>query len=114
MDIITKNIYDDINELSSLSLQRQLWLNENNNTGLISSYVEVMCRLFDDNGVEGFIDVTASKIGMSNELISELNRLRILLKSYKEKGSDAEIINDPEWKKIVEQAKIVIEEWNKK
>lgn len=113
MDIITKNIYDDISELSNLSLQRKLWLNENNDTGLISSYVEVMCRLFDDNGVDRFIDVTASKIGMSSELISELNRLRDLLENYKEKETDEEIINDPEWKKIVEQANIVIKEWDR-
>lgn len=114
MDTIAKNIYNDISELSDLSLQRKLWLNESNDTGLVSSYVEVMCRLFDDSGIDDFIDVTASKIGMSNELISKLNRLRVLLKGYKEKDSDEEIINDPEWEKIAEQAKIVIEEWDRK
>jgi len=45
---ITGYIYDKIIELSDINLQRKLWLNENNDTGLISSYVEVMCSLFDD------------------------------------------------------------------
>jgi len=34
----------------------------------------------------------------------ELKKLRELLNSYVEKESDEEIINDPEWGKIVEQA----------
>ncbi len=113
MDIITKNIYNDIIELSDLGLQRKLWLNENNDTGLISSYVEVMCRLFDDNGFDEFIDNTASKIGISNSAIFELNKLRNLLNNYNEKDSDKEIIGDPVWGKVVEQAKTVIREWDK-
>jgi hypothetical protein len=47
--IIIKYIYDKIIELSDLDLQRKLWLNENNDTGLISSYDELMCSLFDDS-----------------------------------------------------------------
>lgn len=112
MDIIAKNIYKDITELSDLDLQRKLWLNQNNNTGQISSYVELMCRLFDDNGFDDFIEVTASTIGMSSELIFELNRLRVLLNNYKESKLDSEIINDPEWQMIVKQAKRVLLEWN--
>lgn len=114
MDIITQNIYNDIIELSDLSLQRKLWLNENNDTGLISSYVEVMCRLFDDSGLDDFIDNSSSKIGLANSVIFELNRLRELLNNYDEKESVEEIINDPEWKKIIKQAKVVIQEWNRK
>ena len=113
MDIISKNIYKDINELSDLSLQKKLWLNENNDTGLISSYDEVMCRLFDDNGVDDFIDVTASKIGMPDELISKLKKLRSMLNTYQQKETDKEIINDKEWKLIADQAKIILSEWAK-
>lgn len=113
MDKIIKNIYDDIIELSDLSLQKKLWLNESNDTGLISSYVEVMCRLFDDNDFDDFVGRTAVKIGLSVELISELNILSTLLKNYNEKESDAKIIMDPKWNQIVEQAKKVIKKWNK-
>lgn len=111
MDKIIENIYRTIVELASLSLQRKLWLNENNDTGLISSYSELMCSLFDDFSFDDFIDSEAAKIGLPNSLIFELNKLRDMLNSYVEKESDEEIINDTEWKKIVEQAKIVIEKW---
>ncbi len=111
-DIIIKYIYDKIIELSDLSLQRKLWLNENNDTGLISSYIEVMCSLFDDFQFDVFIDKTAFEIGLSEDVILELNNLRTLLNAYNEKESDEDIINDPEWKKVVEQAEIVIKKWN--
>lgn len=113
MDKIIESIYRMIIELSDLSLQRKLWLNENNDTGLISSYTELMCSLFDDFNFDDFIDNRASKIGLSNAAIFELNKLRELLNSYNEKDSDEEIINDPKWKKVVEQAKVVIQEWDK-
>jgi len=113
MDKIIEYIYRMLVELANLSLQRKLWLNENNDTGLISSYPELMSSLFDDFGFDDFVYSGAAKIGLPNSLILELQKLRELLNSYVEKESDEEIINDPEWKKIVEQAKIVIKEWDR-
>jgi hypothetical protein len=101
-----------IAELADLSLQRKLWLNENNDTGLISSYAELMSTLFDNYGFDDFVEKGATKIGLPNSLILELSKLRELLNSYDEKESDKEVISDPEWKKIVAQAKIVIKEWD--
>lgn len=113
MDKIIENIYRMVIELSDLNLQRKLWLNENNDTGLISSYIELMCSLFDDFSFDDFIDNRASKIGLSNSVIFELNKLRELLNNYTEKDLDEEIIDDPEWGNVVEQAKTVIREWDK-
>lgn len=106
-----ENIYRLINELSNLSLQRKLWLNENNDTGLISSYSELMCSLFDDYDIDSFLDYEAVELGLSKKLIYELEELRESLNRYHEKGSDEEIINDPEWKLIVDQAKKIIDRW---
>jgi len=113
MDKIVENVYRMIVELADLGLQRKLWLNENNETGLISSYTELLCSLFDDFNFDYFIDNSALKLGLSDSTIFELNKLRELLNGYIEKESDEEILNDPEWKKIVEQAKTVIHEWDK-
>lgn len=113
MDKIIENIYGMVVQLANLSLQRKLWLNENNDTGLISSFYELMSSLFDDFCFDDFVDNEAAKIGLSSSLIIELKKLRELLNSYVEKESDEEIINDPEWKIIVEQAKIVIKEWDR-
>lgn len=111
LDRITKNIYEDILELSDLRMQRKLWLNESNHTGLISSYVELMCRLFDDNQFDDFIDNQASNIGLSKNQIIELDKLRGYLKNYIEKNTDSEIIDDPNWKKVVDQANFVTTIW---
>lgn len=108
-----ENIYNDIIELSDVALQRKMWLNDNNETGQISSYTEVMCRLFDDNNFDDFIDNKAYKMGLSGSTIYELNKLRGLLNNYNEEDSDEKIITDPEWKKVVEQAKVAIKEWDK-
>lgn len=113
MDNIIENIYRIIVELADLRLQRKLWLNENHETGLISSYTELMCSLFDDFGFDEFVDNKASKIGLSNSIIFELNKLRQLLNNYNEKESDEEIINDSEWRQVVKQAKVVIRKWDK-
>jgi len=113
MDKIIEHIYRMIVELADLNLQRKLWLNENNDTELISSYAELMSSLFDDFGFDDFVDSGAKKIGLPNSLILEMSKLRELLNSYIEKESDEEIVNDLEWKKIIEQAKIIIQEWDK-
>lgn len=106
-------IYKKIIELSDLRIQRKLWLNENNDSGLISSYVELMCSLFDDFNFDDFVDKTPYEIKLSSTTISALKKLRELLNSYQEKESDEEIINDPAWQKVVEQAQITIEEWDR-
>lgn len=108
---VVKNIYNKIVELSDADLQTKLWLNMNNDTGLISSYAEVMSTLFDDFSFDDFVDNTASKMGLSRSVVLELLKLRDLLNGYNEKESDEEIINDIEWEKVVEQAKKVIEKW---
>jgi hypothetical protein len=112
--IVIENIYNKILEASDLDRQRKLWLNENNDTGWISSYTELMCGLFDDNDFDSFIDKTAAEAGFPSKTIIELDKLRTLLNNYQEGDkTDAEIINDPEWKKISDQAKVVLAEWNR-
>ncbi len=114
MKIIIENIYNDLLEISDLSLQEKLWLNRNNSTGRISSYTELVCRLFDDNNIDNFIKISASENGFSAKIVSELNLLRNKLNEYEGRGTDEEIINDPKWKEISEQASKVIEEWDTK
>lgn len=113
MKYLEKEIYDAIYEISDLNLQKKLWLNQNNDTGLISSYTEAMCSLFDDFHFDEFVDDASSVKKFDFSTIYELNKLRDLLKKYDEKKSQEEIINDPEWRKVVDQAKVVIDKWNK-
>ncbi len=108
MDSNLINIFNKITEISCVDLQRKLWLNENNTTGLVSSYAEVMNTLFDDFGFDNFIDCVAPELGMPDSTLIALNKLRESLNRYVEKGSDREIIDDPEWKEITRQAQDVL------
>lgn len=107
------NIYERLIELSDLNIQQKLWLNINNSTGYISSYDELMCSLFDDLNFDNFIDELATNLGFSQKIIAELNVLRGLLKNYENINSDKLILEDPKWRKIIEQGKLVIKLWPK-
>lgn len=107
-----KNIYRCIKELSDLNLQKKLWLNENNDTGLISSYSELLSSLYDDFDFDDFVDIDAEKVGLSDKVILEMKKLRILLDNYVEKENDEDIIRDINWHKVTKQAEKVIKIWN--
>jgi hypothetical protein len=107
------NIYEDLIELSDLNLQKKLWLNEGNDTGLSSSYAELMNRLFDDDNFDLFIDKGARGLGIAPTLILELNQLRSLLNSYEEgTKTDYEILIDPQWSLISNHASLAVKIWN--
>ena len=105
------NIRGRLTELSDLAIQRKLWLNESNDTGRISSFNELMCSLFDDFHFDEFVDTYAVKNRFPGNLVTHLRSLRDALNQYKEKDTDAAIINDPEWIKITGQAKDVLKLW---
>lgn len=108
-----ENIYKKLIELSDIELQRKLWLNEHNDTGEISSYVELMNSLFDDYSFDSFVEMNASKAGMSRTVVAELEKLRSILNNYKEMETDEGILNDAGWLEIVNQAKGVIDKWDR-
>jgi len=103
-------IKDRLLELSNIEEQRMLWLNINNNTGLISSYSELFNTLYPELDIE-------IKEAESNELKEGLSQLKIILDEYKEpdgydirKGYDSIILNDPNWQKIVAFTKKMVED----
>jgi GDP-D-mannose dehydratase len=108
---ILKEIHSCIIEISDLQLQRKIWLNENNDTGLVSSYVELMCMLFDNFEFRKFVNYRAKEYGISDDVIIELKKLKVMLDNYKEKATYIEIIEDEEWNLISLQAKIIVNKW---
>lgn len=109
----SEKIHEIVAELSDVNLQRKLWLNENNDTGLISSYTELMCTLFDDLGFDEFLVNSAKLEDLSDSTIRELVIMRDMLNDYKAEETDREIIEDPKWRKIVFQAKQVLKVWKR-
>jgi len=104
------NIYNDLLELSSIDQQKRLWLNKDKNH--VSSYTELVCRLFDDDCFDDFIEVLEGVKGLNMQDISEVFVLHEKLNSYDESGmSDEDILSDPEWLEIVETTMGIIEKW---
>lgn len=106
------NIYNDIKEISDIDYQKRAWCN--NSKYECSYYIEIMCRLFDDDNFDMFIDNNAKDYGFDSSFIVLLNQLRNMLNNYIEKNSDIEIITDPKWIKIALHAKKIICLWDKK
>lgn len=105
------NIRNRLKELSDLQIQDELW--HGKVKGYISSYVELMCSLFDDLRFEEFVSSGAYEWGFSEELIEELKKLETMLKKYdKDNGLD-DILADPKWIEISVQAKVVMDKWPK-
>ncbi len=111
MNHVLKEIRFRIIEISDPELQRKLWLNENNDTGLESSYDELICTLFDDFDFKKFVKYYAKEYGLDDSVISELKLLMEMLNGYSEKRTYLEIIEDQEWKKISQQAVKILELW---
>ena len=62
-EFCVKSVYDNIEEASSIKQQKMYWLNENNVEGYISSYIELMCTLFDDFDFDDFVKNMACRLG---------------------------------------------------
>lgn len=108
-------IYYWIKEASDIKQQKMHWLNEDNIDGGVSSYVELMCSLFDDLKFDDFVENTVSTLGFSDELINSLHDFRDELRNYiaEDDNDDEAIIKDPNWQIVVKKAQNVIVVWNK-
>jgi len=109
---IEKNIYFDILEISNIELQKESWfgLAENH----VSSYSELMCRLFDDDRFELFLDEYVFQLDYAVSFREKLELLKESLNTFNndEAKTEMEIINDIEWIKISQLAKSIITDWS--
>lgn len=107
---IFNQIYQNILGLSNKDRLYNLWFIGTNG---ISSYVELMCTLFDDYAFDEFVDNEIKQIGISTQFEKALIKLRDDLDRYDESNkTQRDIINDPQWEMIMMQAKLVIEFWD--
>jgi len=98
-------------ELSDIDMQKKLWLNIDNDTGLISSYSELFNSLLGDFDFDYEIKVLEDE-----DLKQNLTQLKVMLEEYKEPNyywnddgyDDNIILNDPNWQKIVLFAKEIV------
>jgi|LakMenE29Apr09ns_1017244.scaffolds.fasta_scaffold03739_2 hypothetical protein len=101
--------YESLVELSDIEIQKKRWLNINNNSGLISSFDELYCSLFDDMDFDFEITKIQNQ-NLENKLIILKNKLNNYSEPIEKNGffSDSKIIEDPNWVKICDFAKEII------
>ena len=99
-------IIQQIREISDKEFQKRVWVNADGPK--VSSYSEVMCKLYDDYIFESYIEKYKSEIPSS--MLIKLKSLNNMLNDYNisDSKTDAEIIEDLEWKKIIGLAKQII------
>jgi len=104
----TKRVVAAIKDVADTSFQQRAWLGAGPE---MSSFVETCCTLYDDNGFDTFLAQPEwAQTGLKNAVRQEMVLLDQLFRAYQEPGSDAEILADPKWQEVVQQAQRVIQE----
>lgn len=101
-----QGIYKIVTEISDRTFQERIWIKGEGPQ--VSSWTEVICRLFDDYDFDSFLDEYATQIGISSTLHKHLYQLRDKLNTYQQKETDAEIVVDPEWQQISQFAQDIL------
>ncbi len=111
-----ENIHEMIEGYSDIESERRIWLGKD--PDFTSSFEEDFNLLFSSFDFEDFI-VEWEKEGLDESLQNEFIIFKNMLHAYddkKENGenkTDEEILNDPNWLPIVQQAKKIIDMWSK-
>ncbi|MDR3244935.1 MAG: hypothetical protein LBT50_00700, partial [Prevotellaceae bacterium] len=108
---IERNIFLHILEISDIDFQKKVWFGHSEK--YVSSYVEVMCQLFDDDNYNLFLEKDAKSLNYTLSFRKKLQLLGDELNSFNREDNkdDLEIINDYQWQKISKLAKLIINEW---
>jgi len=101
-----KNFQDELEIISNAQYQKRVWVKGNGPE--CDCYIENMCRLGGDYDC---LFEAPKEFGYTEEQLNLLTQLWTLLDEYDEpgEGTDAEIVNDPEWDKIRQFAKKTLE-----
>jgi len=109
------NILSAIKHLSNIDYQKNVWLSKSDDQ--ISSFDEDIMVLYDDNCFDDDFwndthlpkfNFNEVQINVLKEFKRKLDEYLIKIKEVNSKLSDQEIISDPEWVKIAENAKNVL------
>jgi len=111
-DIAADTFLEVVEEISSVELQIKLWLNIENDTGLISSFEDLMDRV-DSEDVRYVVNQKVE----NDELKSRLTELLAMLSDYKVPKlyssfkNDVYVVADDKWKIIRDFAKGIREKY---
>ncbi len=100
------NIVNILRGLSDRSYQERVWLNKNNLEGLVDSFVESCCMLFDDCVVKHYLQ--EGEILFDKKVTKALWDLHDATDAVDEFRTEEEIIDDPLMQVVREKAAIVL------
>ena len=108
------NIYSALKDLSDIEYQKLTWLGKH--PKYISSFTETLARVYDDFDFERYIQYYES-INGKNKIYIAFSELDKMIDDYQKIGYETEkqtegsqlILKDPNWIKITEKAKEIIE-----
>ena len=97
-----REVMECLGQLADPNFQERVWVRGEGPE--VSSYVEVVCQLFDDTGLGDLLEGGSASAVMGLEVTAELLRLQQLIDAIPS-GVDAQsLLRLPTWKKIVEVA----------
>ena len=104
-----KNIYSAIRNISDFNYQRKSWFGKS--ARHVSSFSEMVNILYDDCFFEDFM-MEYSFVKGNSEFYLELKQFDELIENYNPTYDEREIIDDPKWHQIVNQAQIIMKIWD--
>ncbi len=108
---IYRRIESCLKELSDINFQKRVWVKGEGPE--MSSYTEVVCQLFDDTGIGDKLNEKQDEIVLSEELDAILRELSSILDSIDYRMVASDILNHPDWPKVVRLSSRAVEMMNK-
>jgi hypothetical protein len=93
-----QNLIGGLEELSDKALQEKLWTGKMK--GQMGSFVEAICYVFNDSGLDRILDSSHPTDEISPEIREMAIRLRRLVKTVPQSGAPLETINHPAMDKV--------------
>ncbi|WP_303312183.1 hypothetical protein [Hymenobacter sp. BT730] len=101
-----KQVVRAISDVADTAFQQRAWMGAGPE---MSSFVETYSTLYDDNAFDDFLAQPEWKLtGLNHAVRQEMVLLDQLFQAYQEPESHAEILADPKWQEVVQQAQQVL------
>jgi hypothetical protein len=120
-DVRLANFLDSVSFIADEELQRAVWVSGRQGVSSVITLGELYAQFFDDNDLDNFIADDLDTSPLSGEQKKAIRQLRDALNDFsKAPGkmpnamSDAELVDDPEWKRLVRLARATLTVFSKR
>lgn len=107
VDARRAGILDALYELGDIAYARRAW--SGLEPDVASSFIEVVCRLYDDFNFQEFVTTHVDAGARKTELEKSCDELRRAIDRVDERSSHEAILASPEWQDVARTAKYVFD-----